>query len=445
MLINNRIKNFYHMLFLLFCSFLIFSCSAESGRSDFVFNFEDFDDPEANFSGNVFYIRENALGLNNGSDWTNAFPTIPDSLQRNAMYYIADGSYGEYDFDDPEDGNKYIIIKKATIEKHGTDTGWIDSYGDGQAEFRKTIRFSTDYWVWDGAQGTEKEVGSYGFLIEPGPGTENDTHSRILSMQERTNIFIKYTEFWNWGEANASNQTAIYCLNGRNIAIQNNFMYDHVATILIGNCDLLLIENNYFYNNWSGSDFHGEHISTREDTRVVCRFNIFEESTGSGIIHVVTGESSGWLIYGNIFVNGNTGRPSVSAGGSHAFSNIYVFNNTFVNVVHAGFHGSNGSNNDVFNNLYYNCELAYIATALHSYNWYYNCGDNWEEGEENAQVGTGDPFIDINNFNFQLTGATNPGRSVEQGLVEQGFNTDMNGTIRGVDNNLDRGAIELIN
>src|SRR5262245_7797716 len=78
------------------------------------------------------YVRAGAAGANTGADWTNAYSVLPATLVRGDVYYLADGSYPGYIFDDASSGTTLITIKKATVNDHGTDTGWLASYGDGQ-------------------------------------------------------------------------------------------------------------------------------------------------------------------------------------------------------------------------------------------------------------------------------------------------------------------------
>ena len=79
------------------------------------------------------HVRIGATGKNDGSDWVNAHSALPSVLVRGDTYYLADGSYGGYTFDDANSGTTAITIKKATVSDHGTDVGWSSSYGDGQA------------------------------------------------------------------------------------------------------------------------------------------------------------------------------------------------------------------------------------------------------------------------------------------------------------------------
>ena len=97
------------------------------------------------------YVRQGASG--NGNDWSNAYGSLPSTLVRGDTYYVADGSYGGYGFNDADSGTTLITIKKATASDHGTSTGWQSSFGDGQVIFTSTISFSSGYYVLDGQTG----------------------------------------------------------------------------------------------------------------------------------------------------------------------------------------------------------------------------------------------------------------------------------------------------
>ena len=129
------------------------------------------------------YIRADATGANTGENWTDAWVNLPDSLLRGHVYYVASGIYGGqanmlshpwcvYRFNDPDEGNQFIFIKKATQANHGTSEGWNAIYGIGQAVFQSTtmdgntFEFWTDYYDVDGQEG--KSNGSseqHGFRI----------------------------------------------------------------------------------------------------------------------------------------------------------------------------------------------------------------------------------------------------------------------------------------
>ena len=126
-----------------------------------------------------YCVRDGATGSNDGSDWTDAYTELPSTLERGSTYYIADGTYSGYTFNDAVSGTSLITIKKAIASDHGTSTGWQSSYGDGQVEFAgssgDTLRFTTDYWVFDGqvGGGPGNWKTGYGFRVIADANEEN--------------------------------------------------------------------------------------------------------------------------------------------------------------------------------------------------------------------------------------------------------------------------------
>src|SRR3989338_2053300 len=183
----------------------------------------------ANFSpvvitGSTFYIRDGATS-SSCTDWTNACDSLPGTLQRGATYYIADGSYGSYTFDDPVFGTQLITIKKATASDHGTNTGWSSSYGSGQAVFGGTIRISSSYITIDGQVGGglgdwKGAVTPLGFKINV---TSANSGSGIDVARNMLNIVVKHFEIeGNGGDGD----------NPGNIENDGIVVRDHVNSIL---------------------------------------------------------------------------------------------------------------------------------------------------------------------------------------------------------------------
>ena len=149
------------------------------------------------------YVRQGATG--SGSDWSNAYGSLPATLTRGDTYYIADGNYASYIFDDAVSGTTVITIKKAMSTgygtgDHGTETGWSSSYGDGQAVFAENITFYKGYYVIDG-NGTHtipsKNSSDYGFKIV----NTQDANYGVITFGEwqetASNIIIKYVHAYN--------------------------------------------------------------------------------------------------------------------------------------------------------------------------------------------------------------------------------------------------------
>ncbi len=105
----------------------------------------------------TYYVSENGSGSRNGLDWNNAYAQLPANLERGYIYYISDGRYDGYTFNDPENDEKFIYIKKAVHTDHGTSAGWLPEYGDGIAEFGP-LTFESDDYIFDGQH-------KYGFKV----------------------------------------------------------------------------------------------------------------------------------------------------------------------------------------------------------------------------------------------------------------------------------------
>jgi hypothetical protein len=113
------------------------------------------------------YVRAGASGANNGTDWNNAFTSLPATLNRGDTYYVAAGFYGtDYAFDDNNSGTTPVTMKKATVADHGTDTGWNNAYANGWAEWSGEWSFPRDYYfiTGNGRDGTTW-TNDYGFKV----------------------------------------------------------------------------------------------------------------------------------------------------------------------------------------------------------------------------------------------------------------------------------------
>jgi len=140
------------------------------------------------------YVRSDASGNQTGTDWANAHTQLPSSLVRGDIYYVADGSYPSYTFNDAESGTSLITVKKATQADHGTDTGWVTAYGDGVAEFAP-ITFHTGYFVFEGTTGSGKS--GHGFKIK---GTSAGQQLVKFPFEyTQTDITISHTEIEHRG------------------------------------------------------------------------------------------------------------------------------------------------------------------------------------------------------------------------------------------------------
>ena len=363
------------------------------------------------------YVREAASGAGTGADWTDAYTALPATLTRGDTYYIADGAYAAYTFDDAISGTTLITIKKATVADHGTSTGWSDTYGDGQATWGHGLVFSTDYYLFDGVSGSGAATNTYGFhilattptidqkFIWMGAGTGVDPSFNTIShvmMVAPTNDVEKIA-IGTHSQSFQTNTTISYCYFD---GMQN--------AITVGGLNMTM-EYCYAANGWSSPSHHGEQVNlrlrgTQPCTNYVIRFNIFTNCTGTGVIignNAGADEyaADGIYIYGNLFDNCTSGGNGIIATTTAGYwKNIYVIGNTFAGGSTLWFSDcqtassatvkANSTGFYITNNLIYNRSAAIgdnaDGTLNHDYSSFYDCTSI--PTISNGQTASGSPF-----------------------------------------------------
>lgn len=398
------------------------------------------------------YIRAGATGGATGADWTNAWTTLPSPLTRGDTYYIADGTYADYDFDDAVSGATYIYIKKATAAAHGTETGWDSSYGDGQAIFSAAgnpVAFETDYWDFDGVVGSG--TSGHGFAVQV-TGSAANIRGILFSGAGHLNIsHVEVTSTQPENVADGDKQDGIYSTSGSGY-VTISYCYIHnwkrcgVIFSSLSNC---IVDHCYFYHTYSTSGAHGQAIQLGPGacSDITVRYSIFKDCHGTGIIVALDNTFSDLFTYGNIFwedeesaaIGIYSTSQAIGTTAGDTVSNWKIYNNTFIGMdgrspQPSGGIDMNGTSegNEAYNNLWIDCVLTFDACA-HDYNWIRNCG---VQSEDHIQNGSGDPFVDAATGNFHLSAATDAGTTVV------GYATDPDGNTRGADGVWDRGAYE---
>lgn len=402
------------------------------------------------------YIRQGATGAADGSNWTNAWTDLPANFVRGDTYYVADGSYGGHTFSTIASGTDYIYIKKAIATDHGTDIGWNDAYGDGEATFTAALRFTSGYWEINGqTRNTDWKTG-YGFAIDFDPGT-----GEMFEFNGQSYITAKYIEM----DANTQSSAGdcVYCVatqgaNSTGVRIQYCYLHDVGRCPLISrNNDGWIVEYNYFKFNGLETVAHPEVWSSYPTSSPwvndnnIFRFNIMEDCVGSGL---VLWGGDGWELYGNLaFETGNhpTRATAISDGifgnwlgkdqSQFGSSNCKIYNNTFVDISSVSNVGiplySGESGNEVYNNLWigWTGTLSFLGAQTHDYNGF---SDSNARSEAHAQTSMPTTiFLDYGSQDFTLAAATDAGTT-----LASPYNTDMDGNTRGADGTWDRGAYE---
>ena len=395
------------------------------------------------------YVRAGAAGSANGSDWTNAYPTLPSSLTRGSTYYVADGSYGSYTFDDAASGATYITIRKATAADHGTDIGWSSGFGDEAATFGG-IEFTTKYWIFDGVVGGGPGSWTNGF----GFRVARTSSYPVVFVNGGGSVTLRHVEIQGAGDNGAPGGTGNDSLQvfGGNGPVTLSYAYLHNA----GRCHFyhgggstspLTAEYTYTGRYESVDAEHAELAVLRSSALFVFRWGVVthEEGTG-GFIAGDNGPTTA-EIYGNVFYSSgefgewaseNNGLFAAFTSGSAA-RQWKVHNNTFINLpsllsVFNG--GASPQGNVASNNYFYNSPGHDVGGwGMQSFGHFQNSD---KATGASGTTGSGIPFVNYAGYDFNLTAATAPGQT-----LAPPYNVDMFGTVRGSDGTWDRGAIEF--
>ncbi|MFZ5519255.1 MAG: hypothetical protein ACOY90_21670 [Candidatus Zhuqueibacterota bacterium] len=394
------------------------------------------------------YIRSDATGNNSGADWLNAYTSFPSSLIRGDKYYVADGTYSGYHFDDAEQDTHSIYIMKATESEHGTNTGWQPGFGDGVVYFTNTLYFESDYWILNGIIGSQTTP--CGMKITTSNATSD---SKLLQFNNSaSNIKIYYIEMEHCGEDNNYRQDIVYCnTSSTDILISHCYMHNVNRNIFtISGGSNWIIEYNIIADRHTNSDIHGQHIQGGPSltSYITIRYNIFRNCRGTGYIVPLDNNHHHWYVFGNLFYTTNLDRYGSSSGlfgdtTGDECDYMYFYNNTVIDqgAMNNGvdFHKINPIEICSFNNLFYNATSGdFFNNGENDYNLY----DDLEAANslENGQYWPSeqsDLFIDYLKDDFQLNSSTESGK-----ILPDEYKLDMNGNVRGADGNWDRGAFE---
>lgn len=398
------------------------------------------------------------------------FRKLPASLTRGDTYYIADGSYGGYTFDDPASSTQIITIKKAVASDHGTGTGWQTAYGDGQAVFTGGLTFATSHWFLDGMSGSETS----GYGIVAAPSSPSDI---IVFFGTVSDITIRHVEARNYVDGTAMNGMTVFAMalkattgTTSDITLQNNYFHHIYGCQIQGTAmQNWIVEGNYFSNNRSTAEMHAAFLCDQGGDDNTFFNNIFKDISGSAILDLIEGPdtANGYKFYNNVVWHTDAYGSSLAsiigvwndASNERTAINWKVYGNSFVNLkgyASLYFAGS-GSDIDIKNNYWY-CNrtddsysnYAYISGSgiTYDYNYYSACAHpgafepathepplDWGPNCKLSRYFT-DPFVNWQSGDFHLSRATDAGGALS------GYNKDMIGVTRGFDGVWDRGAFE---
>lgn len=438
------------------------------------------------------YIRAGASGSAPCSDWssTNACNDLPASLVRGDTYYIASGTYARHVFNDPESSTAVIVIKRATVAGHGTDTGWSAGY-DGTVQWSTTSTVDVweiinSYYTFEGVTGSGVNPGAYGFLMH---SDTNFVFAFVRTLGAVGNITINHVEVNGVNCCDVGNSTggssAIYSVSTQgspsaSINLSYDYFHDMKAdpVFLIWNSSSTL-DHLVLAVNRSTAAEHGQGMDTYGLTNVTLKNSTFIDITGTAeVTNIGSGNSSNVAIYGNVFYftgsdpqwSSCTG-PCVQDGGLsgpvRSISKVYAsipgaavtglkfYNNTMFgfdtnHAVNAGFYpNASDTGYDVQDNLWLNAQAGVSfdegSMGTHDYNTILNGSiiTGSAQGHETVvSSGASNPFVSSGLGDFHLVTESSTG--ISSGVsFSSPYNIDPDNNIRGADGTWERGAYEF--
>lgn len=382
----------------------------------------------AAFGASNHYIRAGATGANNGSDWANAYTSIPSTLTRGDTYYFADGNYGSFKFSTAQSGTNYVYFKKAfDAYDHGTDAGWVSSYGQTNATFGP-ITLNSGYLSFDGQT-------NYGFQV-----FYTTIGSMGIGLYVAPWTVIRQTECIGPAGTNDFNFTTSTVGIGTASGLATNLTVDHCSihgsdTLIFltggaGGSDNFTLEYSDLHDSRSiNANAHSNCIYVGSGNNDTFRFNRFHNYNVEGIFYSYGGQT-GNAIYGNVFYDGVSVAVGVEFRQSYNYGSTLIYNNTFVNLPEGAVLDltPTTSNTTVgcagFNNLAYNCSFSWGTIT--------NLGAN-------ITVKTS-PFVNLASDDYHLATHTTAGV-----VLPAPYDVDPDGVYRNYDNNWDVGAYEFAN
>jgi hypothetical protein len=392
-----------------------------------------------------YYVRSGAAGSNNGSDWTNAWHDFDHiswaGIVGDDIIYIAGGTYTK-NLSPGASGTvgHPILLHRATVSAHGTETGWNAAYDATIEHDGIGIEVNNrDYITFDGktAGGWHIDFSSgetgYGvnlsynnanvcdgitlrYMKIEGPGTNlgagyantQGVHAYYVSTPGDS-FTMQYVEVCNYSGA-------LCRMDLTNVLVEYCTLHDCLDTV----------NHEDFIIGYYGSGTY--------------RYNICYNTDAAGF--AFADNSGPYYVYGNVLYQTGAYVGNGNAIECQRNTVLYCYNNTVVGFSHGldTATRTTDSTGDAYNNLFYNCTTAYVdgPVYVHDYNWYYPAGGaGGDFGEANGQTGVGDPFVSSATYDFELQAATLAGKT-----LSSPYNGDLNGTTRGGDGTWDRGAYE---
>ncbi|MEK7075835.1 MAG: hypothetical protein AAB948_03540, partial [Patescibacteria group bacterium] len=163
-----------------------------------------------------------------------------------------------------------------------------------------------------------------------------------------SNITVSHVAMTNCGSGYDYNQIGIYSFpaSGTNMLLSYSYIANSSTNFQLLNWIGGEISNNFFDNNWSSPNYHGQQISPKACTDIIFKNNIMRNSFVGGIgFHKGVNDPSGnvgWKVYNNIAYNTDGRGVTMGIFGNADTREGVVLNSEFHHNTIIGITGGGG-------------------------------------------------------------------------------------------------------
>jgi hypothetical protein len=293
-------------------------------------------------------VTPSGSGGKTGADWNNAYAGLPGTLVRGDVYYLADGSYPAFTFNQSNSGTSTVEVRKAQSYDNCTATGWNTStMGASQAVFSSNgaaLTTNSSYLILNG-NGTSKAQGCGGapgatVTSEPsipsdcgirlvGAGGTTSGSLNIVSLSNGSNVTLEYVELVGSGTNNIGGNGDLEIFGGGgNLTIKHMYARNSGCVYIqdVGNNSV--VDHSYFWGTEvygaPGSACHGQaEFEAGGTSNGVRSNNMYRDILGTAVwtFAAGSGTNNNWQFYNNIVWYSSPLAGWVQSAGAMALAN----------------------------------------------------------------------------------------------------------------------------
>jgi hypothetical protein len=414
------------------------------------------------------YLRSDATGANDGSDWQNAWTDFEQvqwggelgKLGAGDTLWVAGGTYKQGIVPKASGGDNAArsihimrVLKSDTVPTQAA--GWNN-------------RFDSQVIIQNGLSPRINNVGDYLCIdgrIESGISFQHAVNDGGSVIDFGNGAIINYLTLTNVEVVGPGNNSPFYDYRGDPRCINfTSWQSDHYAyntghrithCRIHGSLNLIYIANTHdaviehcelYYNGvTAGNSGHPNVLISLASNKITFRYNRVHDWATEGIL-LERGRQQDWYVYGNLWSDGLDGTYSrIIEGQNDTSGPILFYNNTVVNTWATFTHDGNGWSQGCasVNNIFFKCGGVVAGDASWKHDSNLTDAQNGEiHGIRNANIGI---FANFSSKDYRIVGVVGANYPRDKGTdLGVQYSVDIDGKLRGQDGAWDIGAFEYV-